>query len=295
MATPWTVGGAAALQQHAPTVAVTLVGLVSVWPDSLSASTMAAIRTVTAEGLGLRPLGRPPTGPRRLPAAPVRPATEVMAFAEQLAVDVSVLGERERADWSALHGEATLDATLAAWVADVVPRVRATLDGLFGSDEWYDGAPEPTPHGRLVSDEFCREVALLDVLDPVTTELVRLRVAGHHGCRACLARRSVEALEAGADAATFAALDHYRSSDLGPAQQAALALTDAMVWTPADLRARDLDDVRRHLTAGEAVEVVLDVMRWSTHKIDVALGTDVPRVAGLQLFETDETGAMRFP
>ena len=98
-----------------------------------------------------------------------------------------------------------------------MPRVRAALDALFGDRRWFDAGPSPTRHGRLVMDEFLREVALLDALDPVTTELVRLRGARQHTCRVCMSRRSLAAIEAGADAETFAAVDRYRSSDLAPA------------------------------------------------------------------------------
>ena len=292
MSDPWSVGGATALQQHAPTVAAALTGLVGMWPEGVGEAEMGAIRTVTAEGLGLPPLRRPPTGPR---SQPIEPDRRVMSFAEQFAVDVSVVEDGHRTDWYAVVGEAAFDATLVVWIADYVPRVRAALDALFGKDVWFDVELAPTRHSRLVMDEFLREVALLDGLDPVTTELVRLRGARLHACRLCMSRRSLESLEAGADAATYAAVDHYRSSDLDDRQKAALALTDALVWTPAHLRPQDIDAVRTHLTPREAVEVVLDVMRNSANKIAVALGADAPVVDGLQLFEQDEEGHLRFP
>lgn len=292
MSDAWTVGGAAALQLHAATAGAALNGLVATWPESVDEDAMTALRTVTAEGIGLAPLRRPPTGPRRLP---VRPAAELMPFAEQFAVDVSVIDEQMRGEWFDLVGDAVLDATIVVWVADFVPRVRAALTALFGDDPWFDVPLSRTRHARLVMDEFSREVALLDALDPVTTELVRLRGARQHTCRLCMSRRSLDAMRAGADALTFESLDRYRQSDLDAAQQAALALTDAMIWTPAHLRPRDLDAVREHLTPAQAVEVVLDVMRNSANKIAVALGADEPEVEGVQLFELDPTGDLRFP
>lgn len=83
-------------------------------------------------------------------------------------------------------------------------------------------------------DEFSHEVALLDQLHPITTELVRLRGARHHQCRVCMNRRSLTAVRAGADAAMFRELDDYRRSSLTDAQRAALALTDALIWTRSD-------------------------------------------------------------
>lgn len=292
MSDAWAIGGATALQRFAPTAAAALTGLVSVWPKGVSEEQLAAIRAVTAEGLGLTPLRRPPAGPRR---ERLRPAPDVMPFAEQFAVDVSVIDHDLLSQWHRVVGHVLGDATLAVWVADAVPRGRAALTAIFGDDAWYDVALEPTRHARIVMDEFLREVVLLEVLDPVTRELVRLRVARQLTSRVAMSRRSLDAMDAGADAGTFEAVDRYRSSGLPERQQAALALADAMTWTPADLRARDVDLVREHLTPPEAVAVVLDVMACSADKIAVALGTDDPEVEGLQLFQVGPDGDLVFP
>ncbi|CAN5148361.1 hypothetical protein BH09ACT12_BH09ACT12_15670 [soil metagenome] len=292
MSSPWSVGGAAALQEHAPTAGAALGGLTALWPASLSEIQLATIRMVTAEGLGLTPLRRPPTGPRR--SAEV-PQAVVMAFAEQFAVDVSALTDDLRASWLEAMGRDAFDGALAIYVADYVPRVRVVLDALFGPEEWFDAALVRSAYSRLLMDEFIHEVALLDVLDPVTTELVRLRGARQHHCRICMSRRSLAAVREGADATMFQELDDYRRSSLTDAHQAALTLTDALIWTPANLRSRDIEAVRTHLQPAEAVEIVLDVMRNAANKIAVALGADAPERAGVQLFEVDEAGRLYFP
>lgn len=289
---PWRIGGAAALQVYAPTASAALTGLIALWPTTLDEVTLSSIRTVTAEGLGLAPLRRPPTGPRR---GIDSPRLEVMAFAEQFAVDVSRLSAEQRRAWIGSFGESVYDATLATYVADFVPRLRAALDALFGADEWYDVGLTPSPHSRLLMDEFIREVALLDALDPLTTELVRLRGARAHHCRLCMSRRSVAAMEAGASARTFQELDHYRDSSLTPRAQAALGWVDAMIWTPAHVRPDDVDAVRAHLAPREAVELALDITRNATNKIAVALGADEPWTDGVQLFVVDERGELAFP
>lgn len=292
MSSPWSAGGAAALQQHAPTAGAALSGLVALWPASLSEINLATIRMVTAEGLGLTPLRRPPTGPRRTAQVP---QAIVMAFAEQFAVDVSEISDELRASWLEAMGRDAFDGALATYIADFVPRVRVVLDTLFEAEEWFDSDLVRSDHARLMMDEFIHEVALLDHLDPVTTELVRLRGARQHRCRTCMSRRSLAAVSAGADAAMFHEVDDYRRSSLGESQQAALALTDALIWTPANLRPRDLEAVRTHLSPAEAVEVVLDVMRNAANKISVALGADEPEHDRVRLFEVDEAGRLRFP
>jgi alkylhydroperoxidase family enzyme len=101
----------------------------------------------------------------------------------------------------------------------------------------------------------------------------------------------VAAIEAGADDATFAAVDHYAESDLPEATKAALALTDAMIWTPDAIPAEVVADVRRLLSDAQAVELVLDVVRNAANKIAVALGADAPEVTeGVQLFVIDPDG-----
>lgn len=292
MADPWSIGGAAALKEHAPTATAAIGGLVALWPEPLMEMQLATIRAVTAEGLGLTPLRRPPTGPRR--SADV-PAAEVMAFAEQFAVDVSVISDHLRSGWFSTFGPASFEATLATYVADYVPRVRVVLDRLFGEEPWFDEQLTKSQHGRVLMDAFIHEVALLDALDPVTTELVRLRGARQHGCRVCMSRRSLAAVRDGADATMFQEVDHYRQSGLTDAHQAALALTDAIIWTPANLRSVDLLAIRTYLSPAEVIEVVLDVMRNAANKIAVALAADAPEREGVQLFEVDDAGRLTFP
>ena len=66
-----------------------------------------------------------------------------------------------------------------------------------------------------------------------------------------------------------------------------------MIWTPAAIPDEVADDVRRHLTDAQAVEVVLDVARNAANKIAVALRADAPEVTeGVQLFTTDFDGVL---
>jgi alkylhydroperoxidase family enzyme len=121
--------------------------------------------------------------------------------------------------------------------------------------------------------------------------LVRLRGARQHQCRLCASRRSVDAIQAGAGDGEFAAVDDYAASDLPEATKAALALVDAIIWTPTAIPESVVADVRNHLSDAQAVEVVLDVIRNAANKIAVALAADAPQVSeGVQLFTTDLDG-----
>jgi alkylhydroperoxidase family enzyme len=101
----------------------------------------------------------------------------------------------------------------------------------------------------------------------------------------------VAALDAGADDAMFEAVDRYADSGLPLATKAALALTDAIIWTPYAVPAQVVEDARTHLDPEQLVEVVLDVARNAANKIAVALGADAASVTeGVELFSTDADG-----
>jgi AhpD family alkylhydroperoxidase len=183
---------------------------------------------------------------------------------------------------------------VAIYLGDWVPRVRQALDALFAPSDW--SAPVPAEGDRWAAiEELQLVVARLDGLDPVTTELVRLRGARQHQCRLCQSLRSRSALVAGADDATFAAVDDFAGSDLSAAQQAALALTDALIWTPGHLSVDVVADVRSHFTPAQAVELVLDVMRNAGNKIAVAFAADAPNVDdGVEIYDINADGTLSY-
>lgn len=218
----------------------------------------------------------------------------VARFADQFGADVSVIDDGLRDDFSLATGKHQFDVVQMVWIADVAPRVRAALDALFGESQWPE-APRRFPVSSVWAsvEGFMTSVARLRGLDPTLTELVRLRGARQHDCRLCASRRSQEAITQGAGDAEFDAVDHYETSDLPDATKAALALVDAMIWTPTSIPDEVVADVRRHVSDAQAVEVVLDVARNAANKIAVALRADAPEVAeGVQLFTTDMDGTL---
>ncbi|KQW47768.1 hypothetical protein ASC77_15185 [Nocardioides sp. Root1257] len=212
-------------------------------------------------------------------------------FADQFGVDVSVIDDDLRRRFLEATGPTAFEVTQAIYVDDYWPRIAIVSGEVLDGGTWSGGGlHDPTELWPLL-EEFMRQVARLDTLDPVVTELVRLRGARQHECRICRSRRSVAALEAGADEATFEAVDDYARSDLPAATKAALALTDAMIWTPYAVPTQVVEDAQRHLAPEQVVEVVLDVARNAANKIAVALGADAAAVTeGVELFRTDAEG-----
>jgi len=216
----------------------------------------------------------------------------VVAFAEQFVADVSVIGDGQRAAYLEAAGDAAFAMIQMIYVADLWPRLRSALDALFVPGGWPPDDPHPVDDLWGALEAFMADVARLDALDPTLTELVRLRGARQHDCRLCTSRRSIAAIEAGADDATFAAVDRWRDSDLPAPTKAALGLVDAMIWTPSAISAEVVAAVHEQLTPAQAVEVVLDVVRNAANKIAVALGADAPEVDGIQLFTTAADGTV---
>ena len=101
----------------------------------------------------------------------------VVAFADQFAVDVSRIDGALRAGFLEATGPSAFTAVQAIYVDDFWPRVPAVL----GGTDWPDAESTDADLWPLL-EEFMREVARLDALDPVTTELVRLRCASYHDC-----------------------------------------------------------------------------------------------------------------
>lgn len=244
----------------------------------------------------------------RLPSLPCREdmfdgksdeESVVAAFAEQFAVDVSRIGDGQRARLLEVGGERALRIVAAIFVADFVPRLWAGFEALGmgrpghrGEVEWDD---DVDPAQVLLGD-FVPAVARLRELDPVTTEVVRLRGASQHNCRLCKSLREETALEAGGSEDLYGDIERYESSTtLSDRQKAALRYVDALLWTPSDIDGEVARAVRKNFSEGEAAELTLDVMRNATNKIAVALGADAARVeSGTERYLLDENGQTVF-
>jgi hypothetical protein len=261
------------------------------------------IGRVCGSTLGLAPLAPPTTvAPGRWSAAPgedwrsLPDLTDAdragLRFAEQFSLDVGSITEAERNDF--LRNFTTRAGVVAPiiYVMDFLPRVWASFDALFGAGG-AAGSPTASAEGGIWAavDGLIRTVPRLDALDPLTTELVRLRGARQHRCRICQSLRSRPALLAGAEDADFAAVDDHEHSELGPLAKAALAFTDAMVWTPAHLDAGMILALEQQTSDAQRVELVLDVARNALNKIAVALDADAPHVEdGIEIFDVDANG-----
>ena len=132
-------------------------------------------------------------------------------------------------------------------------------------------------------------------LDAITTELVRLRCARQHDCRICQTLRLSDAADRGLDEGMAGKVDRYERSDLNERHKVALRIVDAFIWRPADMSDELIEQAHEQFTDAELAELLLDITKWSTQKIHVALGTDgADRLpvgeAGVSYFTFDEEG-----
>jgi len=215
-----------------------------------------------------------------------------VAFAEQFVVDVAGVTPGQRDALSSALGAATFPFVQALYVEDVFQRGRLALGRLHHRDLPADRRPEEGDLWAALED-FMRLVALQTALDPLTTELVRLRGANAHRCRLCQSRLSVRALDAAGDRWPFAEVDDYERSSLSERHKVALRLTDAVITQPALIEDALVAQVRANFSMAESSEIVLDVVRNAANKIAVAFGADAPQVTdGVEYFDIDATGEL---
>jgi alkylhydroperoxidase family enzyme len=126
-------------------------------------------------------------------------------------------------------------------------------------------------------------------LDPVITELVRLRCARTHNCQICQTLRLADARAAGVDDDMTTKVDFYERSDLDGRTKTALRITDAFITRPDTLAASVVATARSVFSDEQLAELCLDITKWSTQKIHVSLGTD-----GADALPTNEQGVSFF-
>jgi alkylhydroperoxidase family enzyme len=253
------------------------------------------IRATCGDTLSLTPL------PAQTPvSAPETDAEKAVAeFAEQFSVDVSAISDRDRESLTTALGAGAFGAVVQMFFADFLPRVRNGLEVLGLPVGWVPEEPVWDPGidaADLLFNQLLPGVARLKSVDPVTTEVVRLRGAVAHNCRLCKSLREGNALDAGGSESMYDDIEHFESSELlTDAHKAALRYADALIWSPARISPAVAAGVREHFSLEQARELTLDVMRNASNKIAVSLKADQARVAeGTDRYIIDADGQTVF-
>jgi len=217
----------------------------------------------------------------------------VVSLAEQFVMDVGGTTEDMRAELTGRFGaDGARELVTAIYVVEFTQRLQLIAARLL------DDAPGPVNPLAPVDaslDAYQAAVVRDSSLDPVTTELVRLRCARTHHCRICQTLRLAGARAAGVDEAMTAKVDFYERSDLPERAKVALRVTDAFITRPDLLTEAVAGQARASFGPAELASLGLDITKWSTQKIKVALGTDgadrlVTDADGVALFGFDSGG-----
>ena len=249
------------------------------------------IRTTCAGAVSL------PMLPSELAVAQPQSDTEsvVADVAEQFSIDVSLVTDAQRAGLMGALGRDAFGVVMQMYIADFLPRVGAGMTALGLDVEWISAEPQwnaETDAPDVVFNHLLPGIARLRSLDPVTTEVVRLRGAVAHNCRLCKSLRDSTALDSGGSESLYDDIESYEDSRLlTDSHKAALRYVDALVWSPANIAPEVAGGVRKYFTAEQSRELTLDVMRNASNKIAVALKADAPRVEqGTSLYKIGADG-----
>lgn len=139
-------------------------------------------------------------------------------------------------------------------------------------------------------EELARVAMRATQLDPLLTEVVRLRCAEYHDCRICSSLRIADAVAEGLDEEMRDEIRHYEDSNLDQRLKVALRFVDAMIIHPDSLDADLAREVHTHFTDTEIAEMSFDVMKWSFQKALVALRLEQPPWEGLASLSFDSVG-----
>ncbi len=104
-----------------------------------------------------------------------------------------------------------------------------------------------------------------------------------------------DARAGGVDEAMTTKIDFYERSDLPERSKVALRITDAFIIRPDLLSESTVIQAHEFFDPEQLAELCLDITKWSTQKIHVALGTDgTDRLpvndAGTSFFGFDDSG-----
>jgi len=129
----------------------------------------------------------------------------------------------------------------------------------------------------------------LNRLDPLTTELVRMRCAEWHNCRRCKDAIWEGAADHDRDS-LVAVVQDYEASDLDERRKLALRLADAFMTRPHEIGVDLRRDLHETFSVEELVEIVLDIVAWTQHKPAIALDLDEVPTSLSRIFRIDEDG-----
>ena len=228
-----------------------------------------------------------------------------LVLAEQFAVDVNGIPEAQVSVLADALGEEALGALInSLYLVDMTLRLElvapVVLPGHVAATAMAAESPaldSSVVPGELVANviaDFAAAAVLADDIDPLTSELVRLRCAQVHHCRLCGSLRQRSALDHGFDETMTERIAHYEQGGFNDAATSALRLVDTLILFPADAGDHLRAELERHYSPVQIAELCFDTVKWSQQKALVATHSDAPPWDGVHVLDFDGEGHPRF-
>ena len=227
----------------------------------------------------------------------------VLALADQFAVAVDGIGEELLAKLVDHAGAAAVSALVnALYLVDMTLRLELVVPVVLGTAVGRHVAPAAgddnlsvtgSISGNIIGEaiaDFAAAAVLATDVDPITSELVRLRCAQTHHCRLCGSLRQRTALDAGFDETMADRVARYETAGFANAQVMALRLCDVLIMQPADATDVLRADLARYFSPTQIAEICFDVVKWSQQKALVAMQADAPPWEGVHILDFDPRG-----
>ena len=205
-------------------------------------------------------------------------------FTDQFVLDVTGLRGQPQVFPDLSAGE-WKELVTALYIEECTARLATMSRALMGEDGENLAGETGSDDVRAIWHAYQNCVMTGQALDPLVTEAVRLRCARTHDCQICQTLRLADARAAGADAAFTDQIDLYERSELPERFKIALRVTDAFITRPDLLDPSIIDQAATTFSEGQLVELLLDITKWSTQKINVATSTD-----GIDALSLNEEG-----
>ncbi len=234
---------------------------------------------------------------RREDASPLNKAELAVAdFCDQFVMGVGQTSDSQRnAVRHALGDEGSYQLANTLYLTDMYLRLAKALPSALGMtlDLPLDNADAKACSNADVDAliaSFAAAAVRADALDPLVSEMVRLRCAQTHRCRLCASLRVDQALEQGLNEDMVSMIAQYQTAPLSDNVKAALELADALILQPLAPEPGLLDRLSTHFTAEQIAEICFDVVKWSQQKALVALELDEPQWQETFVLSFDDAG-----
>jgi len=234
---------------------------------------------------------------RREDATPLNEAELAIAdFCDQFVMGVGQTSDSQRsAVRHALGDQGSYQLANALYLTDMYLRLAKALPSALSMtldlplDNAGAKACSNADLDALIAS-FAAAAVRANALDPLVSEMVRLRCAQTHRCRLCASLRVDQALEQGLNEDMVAMIAQYQTAPLSDSVKAALELADALILQPLAPEPGLLDRLSAHFTAEQITEICFDVVKWSQQKALVALELDEPQWQETFVLSFDDAG-----